>query len=135
VRREQRIDQEQAEITMQQHRNVERFLGRLCDEAEALDRCIRYREVCAASEHLLTPLINGVHMTQRATATTLCFRPFPGGDSRIQSGEVALRSGSGPQLGPILLTSANVDEYLCYRDKPMHVLPSLVDHVTYAVPL
>ncbi|HKE95979.1 MAG TPA: hypothetical protein VKB34_16850 [Povalibacter sp.] len=123
------------EVTLQQHRNVERFLGRLCGEEEALARCVRYREVTTASERLLEPFIRGVHMTQRATPGTLCFRPFPGGDSRIQSGEVGLRSASGPQLGPILLTSANVGEYMCYRDRPADVLPGVVPHVTYAVPL
>jgi hypothetical protein len=135
MRAANQVDPQGLEVTLQQHRNVERFLGRLCGEDEALARCIQYREVTTASERLLEPLIRGVHMTQRASASTICFRPFPGGDSRIQSGEVGLRSGSGPQLGPILLTSANVAEYLCYRDRPIDVLPGVVPHVTYAVPL
>lgn len=135
IRAASRGDTAVIEVTMQQHRNVERFLGRLCGEDEALRRCIQYREVTTASERLFEPLIHGVHMTQRATSGTICFRPFPGGDSRIQSGEVGLRSGSGPQLGPILLTSANVAEYLCYRDRQVDVLPGVVPHVTYAVPL
>lgn len=129
-----RTDVGETEVTLQEHRNVERFLGRLCDGREALARCIRYREVVAVSESLLEPLIKGVHMTQRATPETICFRPFPGGDSRIQSGEVALRA-SGSQLGPVLLTSANVQEYLRYQDRPIDMLPAVIPHVTYAVPL
>ncbi len=135
IRLQDRIHEEQTQVTLAQHRNVERFLGRPCEESEALQRCIRYREVCAASEALLAPLIKGFHLTQRATASTMCFRAYPGGDSRIQSGEVALRSDAGWQLGPILLTSANVEEYLCYRDRPMEVLPKVVNHVTYAIPI
>lgn len=135
IRAAHRIATRQEEITLQQHRNVERFLGRLCDGSEALARCIRYREVTAVSGSMLEPLIRGVHMTQRATGTTICFRPYPGGDSRIQSGEVGLRTTSGPQLGPVLLTSTNVTDYLCYRDRPIDVLPPVLPHVTYAVPL
>ena len=121
--------------TEKEHANVERFLGRVCDSDEASARLARYQQVVTASEQLLTPFIDGVHMTQRASPTTLCFRPFPGGDSRIQSGEVALRRGKGTQLTPVLLTSRNVIEFDCHRDRPDGLLPNVIPHVTYAVPV
>jgi hypothetical protein len=77
-----------ADVSTKQHENVERFLGRRCDRTEAAERTRMYSEVTTASEKLLNTLIDSVHMTQRASATTICFRPFPGGDSRIQAGEV-----------------------------------------------
>lgn len=119
-------------LTRKQHDNVERFLGRPCDDAEAFGRTIRYLEVIDASERLLDPLIRGVHMTQRATESTICFRPFPGGDSRIQCGEVVLTRNSKQKLYPVLLTSSNRQQYVCRRYQFPALLSSLIPHVTYA---
>jgi len=121
-------------LTRKQHDNVERFLGRPCDDVEAFGRTIRYLEVIDASERLLDPLIRGVHMTQRATESTLCFRPFPGGDSRIQCGEVVLTRNSKQKLYPVLLTSSNRQQYVCRRYQFPELLSSLIPHVTYAEP-
>jgi hypothetical protein len=119
------------QLTPEQHENVERFLGRSCDAEEALARSARYADVTSASERMLARHIDGVHMTQRASPSTLCFRPFPGGDSRIQSGEVALRNGDGHALRPILLTSRNLPAHVCLRDPLTGVLPKVIPHVTY----
>ena len=119
-------------LTRKQHDNVERFLGRPCDDAEAFGRTVRYLEVIDVSERLLEPLIHGVHMTQRATDTTICFRPFPGGDSRIQCGEVVLTRNSKQKLYPVLLTSSNRGQYACRRHRFPALLSSLIPHVTYA---
>ena len=121
-------------LSTKQHENVERFLGRRCDSTEAAERTRLYTEVTTASERLLSTLIDGVHMTQRASATTLCFRPFPGGDSRIQAGEVALLADGSRKIRPILLTSRNLREYSWHRDTPHHFLPGTIPHVTYARP-
>jgi hypothetical protein len=117
-------------LTQKQHENVARFLGRPCDEREALDRTQRYAEVVGASEQLLTPLILGVHMTQRATKDTICFRPFPGGDSRIQCGEVAITRNNNLKLCPMLLTSGNVGYHRYHRYRFPE--PAVIPHVTYA---
>ena len=119
-------------LTRQQHENVERFLGRPCDEAEAVERFLRYQDVIEISDRLLATLIFGVHMTQRATPATICFRAFPGGDCRIQSGEIALARNNNRKLYPLLLSSHNVGEYACRRYQFPELLPAVISHVTYA---
>ncbi len=124
-------DAHPVELTRKQHDNVERFLGRPCDETEASERTRKYLSVIDVSERLLEPLIAGVHMTQRATDTTICFRPFPGADSRIQCGEVVLTRNSKEKLHPILMTSSNRPGYSCRRYR-FPDLFSTIPHVTYA---
>lgn len=117
-------------FTTKQHDNVERFLGWRCSEIEAKQRALKYTQVVATAEQLLGQRINGVHMTQRATSSTICFRPFPGGDSRIQCGEVALTKNGNGKIHPILIT--NVKTYLCQSYRFPDLLPSLVPSITYA---
>jgi hypothetical protein len=124
-------DAHPVELTRKQHDNVERFLGRPCDETEASERTRKYLSVIDVSERLLQPLIEGVHMTQRATDATICFRPFPGADSRIQCGEVVLTRNSKQKLHPILMTSSNRPGYSCRRYR-FPDLFSTIPHVTYA---
>ena len=119
-------------LTRKEHENIERFLGRHCDQGEAFERAVRYKEVIDASEFLLAGLIHGVHMTQRATESTISFRPFPGGDSRIQCGEVALTRNCKERLCPVLLTSSSFNQYFCRRYRFPEILPSEIPHVTYA---
>lgn len=123
-----------SEVTRKQHDNVERFLGRICDPAEAAERTRKYQAVIDASERLLEPLITGIHMTQRATETTLCFRPFAGADSRIQCGEVVLTTNAKQKLYPILMTSSNRADYICRRHRFPELLAPAIPHVTYAEP-
>jgi hypothetical protein len=122
-------------LTSKQHENVWRFLGRSCDEGEAWERVRRYREVIEASERLLTPLIHGVHLTQRATGSTLCFRPFRGGDSRIQCGLVALTKNNYGKLHPRLLTTSNLAEFELHQYRFPDLLPTSISCVTYAEPI
>lgn len=101
-------------VTAEEHGNIERFLGRQCHADEAALRRARYAQIGARSEELLGSVIDGVHMTQRASPTTLCFRAFPGSDCRIQAGQVALQETShtaGMRLKPFLLTSRNAHEH------------------------
>jgi hypothetical protein len=112
--------------------NVARFLGRLCSETEASARMLRYRDVIAESERLLSGLIRGAHMTQRATPDTICFRPFPGADSRIQCGEVAFGRNVKGRLCPFLLTSQNIGSYQCHRALFPEILPPVIGEITYA---
>jgi len=114
------------------HDNVARFLGRTCSTSEAAARLLRYRDVIAESERLLNDVIRGIHMTQRATTETMCFRPFPGADSRIQCGEVSLGRNVKGRLCPFLLTSQNVAAYHCQRARFPGILPSVIGDITYA---
>lgn len=123
---------ELAPMTEKRHRNVERFLGRPCTEQEALESEVRYHAIVNASERLLNRIIDGVHMTQRATTSTMCFRPFPGGDSRIQSGQVVMTRNASATLHPMLLTSANVDRHACSTYRFADLLPREIDHVIFA---
>jgi hypothetical protein len=85
--------------------NVSRFLGRDCGVSEAMDRIARYQVVSDETEKKLRSLIHGVRMTQRATPSTFGFRAFPGGDSRIQSGDVILIYHHNGRIEPRLVTS------------------------------
>jgi hypothetical protein len=122
----------QVALTRQQHDNVERFLGRPCNESEAAERFLRYQGVIENSDRLLARLIPGVHMTQRATPSTICFRAFPGADSRIQSGEIALTRNDGRKIYPFLLSSRNIGEYVLQRHPFPGLLPGVIPYVTYA---
>jgi len=112
--------------------NVERFLGRRCSVEEAAERMARYELATATTERLLAGVVKGVRMTQRATSGTLGFRPFSGGDSRTQCGQVVLTTGSSQKIRPVLLTSQNVDDYVSTRLTFPDALPPVVSHVTYS---
>ncbi len=114
--------------------NVERFLGRHCDVAEAAKRMARYVKASEMTEEHLAGIVRGVRMTQRATGGTLGFRPFPGGDSRTQCGEVALGPNSKGKLRPFLLTSRNVENLDCTRWEYPGLLPPVLSRITYAAP-
>jgi len=115
--------------------NVRRFLGRACDDAEALERIARYSQAGEMTERHLADVVRGVRMTQRATGGTLGFRPFPGGDSRTQVGEVAISPNDKGVLRPVLLTSRNVDRYRRTQLRFPQLLPAAIAHVTYAEPV
>jgi hypothetical protein len=123
-----------ATLTRKDHETVGRFLGRSCDAQEAAERSARYREVTAVSTRLIDSRIRGLRMTQRATPQTICFRPFPGADSRIQSGQVALRTAAGGRLLPLLLTSHNQHLYDWCRIDFSDMLPAAIGQVIYADP-
>ena len=73
---------EDVDISNSSIHNVSRFLGRTCSRSEAIKRLIIHDQVIEASERLLDPLIQGVHLTQRASSNTMAFRAHPGADSR-----------------------------------------------------
>lgn len=125
-------ERREAAVTEDDLENVERFLGRRCTVQEANERIDRYRRTGIVTELLLARVVGGVRMTQRASATTLGFRPFPGGDSRTQCGHVAMGRNTHGKLRPILLTSRNVGAYELRSLTFPGLLPSLVNDVTYA---
>ena len=114
--------------------NVARFLGRPCTPDEAAERIERYSRTGSVTDELIDRLVQGVHMTQRATGATLGFRPFPGGDQRTQAGELVLTRGKRGQLRPILVTSRNVDDYVLTQFELPGTLPRSIAQVTYAEP-
>jgi hypothetical protein len=85
------------------HRNIERFLGRRCTEAEAQQRLGRYAPAEAAWWDRLRGIIaaaDGVRLLQVASADFLSFRPFPGGATRAQTGKIGFRLDGSPVGGP-----------------------------------
>lgn len=116
-------------LTDHEHQNVERFLGRGCDAAEAVRRRAFYAHYGACSERLLASRINGIHLTQRASPSTLCFRAFPGSDSRIQAGQVALQQLGDGRLKPFLLTSRNAPLLECVEIDVSQATETLVSTV------
>lgn len=116
--------------TAKEIENVSRFTGRTCSISDTATRMSRYREVTEVSEQLFDGVIKGVHMTQRATDRTLCFRSYPGGDSRIQTGQIAISMNSKNKLLPILLTSGNIHKYRTLR--LTGILPEILDYVIFA---
>ena len=115
--------------------NVERFLGRPCSHEEALTRIVRYRDATKRTEERLAPFIRGFRMTQRATETTIGFRSFPGGDARIQCGQVAYRRHKGELIQPFLLTSRNLSAFACHRMSFPELLPEMIQSVIFAEPV
>lgn len=111
--------------------NVSRFVGRHCDKQEALARINIYGEASEVTENNLTSVVTGVRLTQRATEKTLGFRSFPGGDSRIQAGEIAITHNKKGKLCPVLLTSLNIGDYDQYRFELPHEVPDSLQHLTY----
>ena len=114
--------------------NVARFLGRKCTVEEAVKRVELYSRTSAVTDSIFSHLVNDVHMTQRATGATLGFRPFPGGDQRAQAGQVALMHGSKNKLLPFLLTSRNIEKYVCSEYSFPELMPKSVSKITYAQP-
>jgi hypothetical protein len=121
-----------AHATQAEIDNVARFLGHRCTPAQALERMRLYRRTTAVTEHMLAGAARGVRLTQRATPATLGFRSFPGGDARIQCGELALGRRPDGGITSILLTSHNIDLHECVRLYCASVLPSAVKHATLA---
>jgi len=89
--------------------NVARFLGRQCSAQEAATRINRYRHISEQTDRNINSLIDGIRMTQRATQHTFPFRPFPGGASRIQAGELALFVDEQGNCKPALVTAENYE--------------------------
>lgn len=111
--------------------NVARFIGRPCGVQEAKERIARYQVVTQASEMHLAAIIEGVHMTQRATRSTFGFRSFPGGDSRIQAGEVILLWDKRGAVTPKLLTSrTKLEAQVDSLDAP-ELLPAPLNRIGY----
>ena len=86
------------------------------------------------TEELLEPAISGVRLTQRATASTLGFRAFPGGDQRIQVGQLALGPGMRGRLRPILITSRNAPRHHLTWIDVTSILPAPIQTFLYAEP-
>lgn len=114
--------------------NVARFLGRSCTAEEAASRMELYRRTGSVTDQLLNRMVQEVHMTQRATGATLGFRAFPGGAQRTQVGELMLTRRPDGRIGPLLITSRNVDQYTCVRLEFPELLPPPITHVMFASP-
>lgn len=116
----------------EQIENVERFLGRRCSTEETRERIRLYTCTGRVSDRLLALLIDRIRLTQRATPSTLCFRPFPGADCRIQTGQVVLTLNGKRQVCPMLLTSRNFADYALSEYRFPEVLPAQIGSVMFA---
>ena len=91
------------------HKNIERFLGRVCLADEATLRATRYAAAEAAWAKEMKDIVDqtsGFCMRQIAHPSCLSFRPFQGGAIRAQNGSVgfAVRADEGDPV-PFLVTS------------------------------
>jgi hypothetical protein len=98
-------------------------------DAELMRRAHAARQ---AAEQLLAPMIRGVYLTGRTTVESLGFRPFPGGESCAERGEVVVTRKGRTALGPMVLTSATHADYAIERYRFPGVLPPSIDEVGYA---
>jgi hypothetical protein len=98
-------------LTQTDYENVLRFSGRTISREEAAGRLALYPQATRLSEMYLERIIDGVHLTQRRGSSTLSFRSFPGGSSRIQAGRACFVRNPKGHIIPRLLTTANVDRY------------------------
>ena len=118
-------------LSEEQIDNVSRFVGRRCDMPEAQARIANYVRATEVTENNLAGVVTGVRLTQRATDSTLGFRSYPGGDSRIQAGEIAITHNKKRALRPVLLTSRNIVGYDQYRFELPEGAPESLQHITY----
>ena len=118
-------------LSEEQIENVSRFVGRRCDMSEAQARIANYARATEVTESNLSGVVTGVRLTQRATDATLGFRSYPGGDSRIQAGEIAITHNKKGALRPVLLTSRNIAGYDQYRFELPDGAPESLQHITY----
>ena len=118
-------------LSEEQVENVSRFVGRRCDTLEAQARIDNYARATEVTESNLADVVSGVRLTQRATVSTLGFRSYPGGDSRIQAGEIAITHNKKGVLRPVLLTSRNITGYDQYRFELPDGAPESLQHITY----
>lgn len=103
--------------------NVSRFVGRLCYDDAVRDHLERYQRAQQASAQLMALHLDGVRLTQRASEHCLGFRSFPGGDARIQSGEVDLVISEGKRPRPRLITSRTLGRHLRWPLTAPHLPP------------
>jgi hypothetical protein len=91
--------------------NANRFLNNTKESVAEV--CVKkYTEIKNVLKNLSIKLSDdGVLLTQRATQNSFPFRSFPGGDSKIQCGKVALLFNKGIILRPILITSTNIKNF------------------------
>ena len=122
------------DLSTKQHENVERFLGRRCDSTEAAERTRRYTEVTTASEKLLNTIIDSVHMTQRASATTISSAPSPAATRASRRARSRCSPTARIKCGRYCSRAATSTSIPGIARRRTPVSPRSVPHVTYARP-
>jgi len=106
------------EITAKDYENIHRFLNKACDENEVAYVFARYKQINNISRKLMQSIaIEGVYLMQRNTLDAFCFRSFPGGDQKIQCGEMSLLIENDVVKKPLLITTTNEKDYLLLSEK------------------
>ena len=106
-------DTPETSISPEEHRIVERFLGRTCSQTEAVLRAAVYKLAEQQWAEELGPIVSqngGVMMRQVPHPDMLSFRPFPGGAIRVQNGTLGFLY-ENQRLIPKLITTKNSREH------------------------
>ena len=78
-------------------------------------RIALYHHISEQTDRNINSLLDDIRMTQRATPETFPFRPFPGGASRIQAGELALFVDEQGNCKPSLVTTENYERQRLFK--------------------
>lgn len=98
-------------ISEDEYNNILRFTGRKCTMDEALFSKSKYIAAMDFSAKLISNYIGDeMWFVQYSSGNNLTFRPFPGGASRIQAGDIALKKENEKVL-PFLLSTKNFSQY------------------------
>lgn len=98
-------------ISEEEYENILRFIGRRCSREEALFLKSKYAAAMNFSAGLLSNYIGAeMWFVQYSHGTSLTFRPFPGGASRIQAGDIALKK-ENERVTPFLVSTKNFSQY------------------------
>jgi len=98
-------------ISEDEYNNILRFTGRKYTMEEALFSKSKYIAAMDLSAKLISNYIGDeMWFLQYSTGNSLTFRPFPGGASRIQAGDIALKKENGKVL-PFLISTKNFSQY------------------------
>jgi hypothetical protein len=123
-------------LTEEAYENVERFLGHTCPREDAIRRILIYKQIGDRTDELFSNYFeNAIHMTQRASKTTIGFRPFPGRDSRIQSGRVVLGINKNKKNYPFLLTSTTYEKFTYENYTVPEKQIKSIKEITFARPI
>lgn len=99
-----------SEISDIEYSNIQRFTGHECSREDAILSQARYNATMEFSGKLIRSYIgNEIWMLQYSNGKSLTFRPFPGGASRIQAGDIALKMEK-EKVRPFLLSTKNYEE-------------------------
>lgn len=98
-------------VSEEEYNNILRFVGRKCTLEDALCLKAKYMAAMDFSAKLFSNYIGDeMWFVQHSNGGSLTFRPFPGGASRIQVGDIALKKDND-KVAPFLISTNNFTQY------------------------